>query len=601
MRDFHKYGIDVHGRSSGKIKTTCPRCNETRGHKGDKSLSVDIDRGLVHCFHCQFVFYVPDEAEEREREARKERYRRGSKLPSHFHRPVFDRSKMKLSEEMERYWTEVRRLPQSLLEELRITEQMEMMPQEGKVEKCLCFNYFEGDALVNTKYRSLQKHFKMVSGAELIPYNINSIFGTAECIITEGEFDACAFMAAGRKEVISVPAGAQSNLSWMNRFVESHFEDKKTIYIAVDEDPAGRVLQQELVRRLGAERCKLVHYGPGCKDANEHLVRYGADSLLICLEQAEEIPLEGVFTAADYQEELRAVYENGLSRGADTGWENFDRYCTFEPGRLMVMTGRPGEGKSEFVDELVLRLCLRHDWKIAFYSPENMPVTYHLNKLAEKLIGRKFAPGYGMTEVLYNGVVEWLTANVSHILPDGQAYGIDNILEKARQLVRRRGVRTLVIDPLNRVDQDEGSTEQAFIKQLLNKLCRFATQNKCFVILVAHPRKVNRNEVTGQLRRVEMNDINGSANFGNMADYCLDVDRGEDMVTIYIDKVRFKHLGAGKTSAQFVYNCVSGRYFPCEEAVVCTRQGDKPGPVNTQFDNKNWLENSEEQGCLFNE
>lgn len=37
MRNFHKYGIDTHGRTGGKIKTICPECNATRGHKGNKS------------------------------------------------------------------------------------------------------------------------------------------------------------------------------------------------------------------------------------------------------------------------------------------------------------------------------------------------------------------------------------------------------------------------------------------------------------------------------------------------------------------------------------------------------------------------------------
>ena len=432
---------------------------------------------------------------------------------------------------------------------------------------------------------------------------MDSILGTPECIITEGEFDAVAIIAAGRKDVISVPAGAQSNLTWLDRFVESHFEDKQAIYIAVDEDSAGQSLRQELTRRLGVERCRIVHFGEGCKDANEHLVKYGAESLRICIEQAEEVPLEGIFTAEDCRDDLRSLYENGLQRGADTGWDNFDENCTFEPRRLLVMTGRPGDGKSEFTDELVLRLCLRHEWKIAFFSPENMPIAYHLHKLAEKLTGHRFTPGPGMTEAVYGQAVGWLDRNVSHILPDDGSYGIDHILEKARQVVRRKGVRILVIDPMNRLEQrlEPGQTEMDYITDTLNKLGRFATRNQCLVILVAHPRKVNRNEKDGTRRRVEMNDINGSANFANMSDFCLVVDRNDtkQIATIYIEKVRFKHLGSAHTEAKFVYNHLNGRYWPCEEDVIHTPQGEQLGPVNTQFDNENWLKNNEEQGRLF--
>ena len=602
MRDFKKFNINTRGRSSGKVKTTCPQCNDTRGHKGDRSLSVDIEKGLCYCHHCGYTLHVPDDAEERERQARLDKYRKSARLPSHFRRPAFDPSKTRRSEELERYWTEERCLGQQLLDELRITEQREWMPQSQQEETCLCFNYFEGDTLVNTKFRSRQKHFKMVKDAELIPYNINGILGSREAIITEGEFDACALMTAtGRRDIISVPAGAQNNLTWMDRFVESHFEDKETIYIAVDNDPAGEVLRRELIRRLGAECCKIVHYGPGCKDSNEHLVKYGAQSLCICLQQAEDVPLEGVATADDCRDRLRALFENGLQGGAETGWENLDSHCTFESGRLLVTTGRPGDGKSEFTDELVLRLCLRHGWKIAYYSPENQPVEYHLKKIADKLLGREFAPGYGMTEELYRQIVQWEADNVTHILPGENAYRIDDILVKARQLVRRRGVRTLVVDPMNRLEQDSSMSEREFIRAVLNKLCRFAQRNHCLVILVAHPRKVNRNEQTGELRRVEMNDINGSADFANMADYCINVDRDKkkELVTIYIDKVRFKHLGSSGTEAKFVYNFISGRYFPCEEGIVCTSGREGPGPVNARPDNKCWLKNNEEQGLLF--
>lgn len=222
-----------------------------------------------------------------------------------------------------------------------------------------------------------------------------------------------------------------------------------------------------------------------------------------------------------------------------------------------------------------------------------MPIAYHLHKLAEKLTGHRFTPGPGMTEAVYGQAVGWLDRNVSHILPDDGSYGIDHILEKARQVVRRKGVRILVIDPMNRLEQrlEPGQTEMDYITDTLNKLGRFATRNQCLVILVAHPRKVNRNEKDGTRRRVEMNDINGSANFANMSDFCLVVDRNDtkQIATIYIEKVRFKHLGSAHTEAKFVYNHLNGRYWPCEEDVIHTPQGEQLGPVNTQFDNENWL------------
>ena len=566
MRNFANYQVDIRHRTSGVIKTICNQCLPTRHNKRDRSLRVNIDTGHCHCYHCGADFYVPDDTEEREKAERQAARKRrvAAVIPQHFQRPVFDASKTTLSDATERWLVETRCIPQSVIAELRITEQEEFMPQFGAKERCVCFNYFEGGQLVNTKFRSGKKHFKMVQGAELIPYNIDSLIGQTSCIIHEGELDAASSIAAGFKGVISVPAGANSNLSWLDRFMETQFEALEEIIIAVDTDSAGIRLRDELVNRLGAERCRVVAYGPDCKDANEHLVKYGLESLRIAIEQAVEVPLEGIFTAADLHGDLRALFDNGFGPGAETGWEEMDKICTYERRRNIIVTGTPGAGKSEWVDELVLRLCLRHQWKIGFFSPENIPIVYHLRKLIEKLTGHRFQNGCGMTEGLLARSEEFLAENVSHISLKGNATP-DRVLAKARELVVRRGCRIFVFDPLNRFDHEPapGQTETQYISNLLNKFMEFATQYNCLLILVAHPRKMNRNPTTGATPRVEMYDINGSADFYNKADYGIVVERDKEIgiTRVYVDKVKFKHLGVGGV-ATFVYDPVNGRYLP---------------------------------------
>lgn len=596
MRNFANYQVDIRHRTSGVIKTICNQCLPTRHNKRDRSLRVNIDTGHCHCYHCGADFYVPDDTEEREKAERQaaRKRRAAAVVPQHFQRPVFDASKTTLSDATERWLVETRCIPQSVIAELRITEQEEFMPQFGAKERCVCFNYFEGGQLVNTKFRSGKKHFKMVQGAELIPYNIDSLIGQTSCIIHEGELDAASSIAAGFKGVISVPAGANSNLSWLDRFMETHFEDLEEIIIAVDTDSAGIRLRDELVNRLGAECCRVVAYGPDCKDANEHLVKYGLESLRIAIEQAVEVPLEGIFTAADLHGDLRALFDNGFGPGAETGWEEMDKICTYERRRNIIVTGTPGAGKSEWVDELVLRLCLRHQWKIGFFSPENIPIVYHLRKLIEKLTGHRFQNGCGMTEGLLARSEEFLAENVSHISLKGNATP-DRVLAKARELVVRRGCRIFVFDPLNRFDHEPapGQTETQYISNLLNKFTEFATQYNCLLILVAHPRKMNRNPTTGATPRVEMYDINGSADFYNKADYGIVVERDKEIgiTRVYVDKVKFKHLGVGGV-ATFVYDPVNGRYLPCEEShdpAVPPEQRAR----NTVYDSSCWLPEKE--------
>lgn len=611
MRNFQAYQIDTRGIRGGKIRTLCPQCHANRKKKNERTLRVNIDSGYVRCFHCGWEFRVPDDREEELRKQRREAAQK-NRAPAHFKRPIFNPAMTTLSPQWEDYLVKKRFIPQEVIRTLKLTEQEELIPATGHKERCLCFNYFENGRLVNTKFRTLDKKFKMVTGAELIPYNVDSTLDEPQVIIVEGEFDAMAMMAAGFKSVISVPAGANAGLGYFDRFRATHFDDKRSILIAADMDEAGVNLRNQLLLYFGPERCKLVKFSADCKDANEHLQRHGAESLRIAVEQAQEVPLEGICTVDDLSGEFQAIYQNGLGPGADTGWAEFDAHCTFELNRLAIVTGVPGSGKSEFIDELVLRLCLRHEWDVAFFSPENVPIVYHLTKLAEKITGGRFMEGMLSGPVEYQRVKSFLGAHITHICPNIEATP-DLVLSKCRELAVRKECKVFVFDPLNRFDHvpEPGQTETQYLSGFLNKLTRFVQQYHVLGILVAHPRKMNR-DLKGQSRRPEMYDINGSADFFNKADFGLVVDRDDNagLVRLHIDKVKFKNLGH-PGEILFCYDVESGRYTPFAEAAGCKMVGGKPVRISQIEPAKtprrvNWLdlyppEDSQQQICFENE
>lgn len=617
-RKFENFGINIGTATHGKLRTQCPFCSGSRTHHpGEKCLSVDIDHGLYHCFHCGESGYVPtgEETEQREQQ-RKRREEKLRQRPSKgsYHRPQSFPSEFLIgncavqptAQPLIRYLTETRRLDIGVLRKYQITlpyasyeksqdgsssTSKDASKREYEQVRSIGFNFFDRGEYINVKCRTIDKRFTFLSKGELIPWNIDAVIGKPVCYITEGELDALTLIQCGYLETISVPNGAQKNLSFLDRFVETHFEDKVRIVLALDNDEKGLMLRDELIRRLDADRCQLVEWPEGCKDANDVLVLHGADKVRECMEAAHDIPLVGIQTAGDVSDQLLSLFEHGMKRGAAIGMNGFDDLMTFETGRYMVVSGRPGDGKSEFIDELCLRLCLLHDWKIAYFSPENVPIIYHLRKLCEKLTRYPFQPSPQMTRQLCDACIRWLSENVCHILPgfgeDGivefsekelrgdevkgfngnSANTLDNILSIAHRAVSRRGVRILVIDPLNRIDAEAeyAQHELAWYAHVNNTLSCFARRHKCLVILVAHPRKVNRANLDGKKRRVEMNDINGSADFGNKADYCLIIDRDDDLqlVTAYVDKVKFKHLG-NRGECFLHYDKVSGRYLPCK-------------------------------------
>ena len=567
--------------NDGKKKQFCPECHANRTDKRDKSLSVDWEKCIAHCHYCGKNFFFG-------KTERIGNYRH-PKVPSPMKEKMYHKPAKLVNEtapdDKVLAWFASRGIPAEVVTQEGITQAARSFPQTSQVEKCIVFPYMVEGELVNRKYRTARKHFMLESGAELVPWRIDHIRETPECIITEGEMDALSFIVAGRDDVISVPNGAQKNLTWLDRFIETHLENKERIYIAADTDAKGLDLRAELVRRFGEEKCRIVTYGEGCKDANELLQKSGVEAVRKSIEEAQEVPLEGIYTASDVKEELLALFEKGLQKGAVLGMGELDDMLSLEVGRLMIVTGIPGDGKSEFLDEMAVHLSLNYDWRCAWFSPENFPVTLHHPKLIEKLIGKRFLKGL-ITPTEFEAAVRYLSYNFFDILPE-EGYRVDTILEKAEALVRRKGIRVFILDPYNCLEHQipSGQSETQYISEFLEKLRSFARRRQVLVVLAAHPTKMKRDPLTKQFPVPTMYDISGSAAFFNKADFgiAIERDRTKEVTRVHVQKVKFRHLGYPGV-ASFKYNTHNGRFISIEEG----KTPDIPDIV-PDYDNSNWL------------
>ena len=568
-------------KANQKKKHFCPSCRDRRTNKKDKSLSVDWNTCIAHCHYCgeSFFFgktekignFIPVPTKPKS-------------APKTYRKPGVLTNEEPLDENMLK-WFDGRGIPAEILAKENIRKCCRQMPQTENMERCIVFPYVADGELVNRKYRDAAKNFMLEGGAELVPWRIDHIRDTPECIITEGEMDALSFIAAGRNDVISVPNGAQKNLDYLDRFIESHLENKTLVYIAVDTDKKGLVLRTELIRRLGEERCRIVTYGEGCKDANELMIKGGSAALRQAIREAQEVPLEGIFTAMDVEADLRVLLKDGLQQGATLDMGELDDFLSVETGRLMIVTGIPGDGKSEFLDEMTIRLCLHYDWRCAYFSPENFPVTLHHTKLIEKLLGKRFLKGL-LKPGEFESAISYLSKNFFDILPE-ENYRVDTILEKAEMLVRRKGIRVFVLDPYNCLEHQipKGQSETQYISEFLEKLRSFARRRQVLVVLAAHPTKMKKDPLTKEFPVPTMYDISGSAAFFNKADFGIAVerDRKQGVTRVHVQKVKFRHLGQPGV-ASFFYNTHNGRFVN----FIAPHSPDLPLP-DVPFINNNWL------------
>ena len=451
---------------------------------------------------------------------------------------------------------EARGIPVAVIQQESILCVQAYLPQLEDTVPCLAFPYVKQGQVVNVKYRALTtKAFRQESGAEKVLYRQDHL--TKQTVyIVEGELDALSVVVAGLDAVVSVPDGAPAlrTKQYASKFTyldqdPDPFEGVEKIVLAVDADEPGQVLQRELGRRLGMDRCWFVEWPTDCKDANEVLLTYGPEFLRLCLEQAKPFPVQDVVEVHSLSSRIMERYAHAPARGLSTGWTNVDDFYTVEPGQLTVVTGVPSSGKSEWLDALMLNLALEHDWLFAVCSPENTPVELHVEKLLEKVEGKpiRLGPSDRMSPQEVQDGLTFLQAHLRLIVAE-DALTIQGVLDRATVLVRRVGIQGLVIDPFNEFDhtRERGQTETEYIGLVLGAIKRWARKWGVHVWLVAHPQKLFRRE-DGSYPIPTPYDINGSANFRNKADNCLTVWRDEALpgspVQIHVQKVRHKHIG----------------------------------------------------------
>ena len=542
---FNQYGLE-----SGKSQGICPLCSHTRKpeNKKAKCASYDWDRGLGTCHNCSTSFQLHT-------------YQRKGASERVYVRPEvteFLPVKDKVTE-----WFETRGITQKTLDDLKVGQGPEYMPQTGKTENTIQFNYIMGDQLINVKYRDGRKNFKLYKGAEKVFYNINSIIGYDSCVITEGEMDVLAFHEAGIKNVVSVPNGAtltNNNLDYLDNCID-YFEDKERILLAIDKDEPGQMLQQELVRRLGAETCFIVDFDD-CKDANEYLLKHGKQKLAESIAKARPYPLENVTTFKDIEGEITDFVKNGFKPGFQVGLPNFDEIFSTYTKQFITVTGIPSSGKSDFVDQMVVGYNQQYGWKTAFASPENQPTYLHAHKLMRKVWGDM--PNVGdIGGAKWNEVAEHVNDHFYFI--DMDKYDLDSVLRKGAELVKRKGIKCLVIDPYNKVRDINAKTDDVnrYTMDYLMKIETFAKKYDCLVFIVAHPTKMMKGQ-DGKIQEPTMYNIKGGGEWYDASYHGLLVHRDYDAGTtkVKVLKVKFQNLGENGAEAHFTWDRASGRFVP---------------------------------------
>ena len=434
-----------------------------------------------------------------------------------------------------REWLQGRGIKDNVIDAFKVGEQL----RDGKAYAV--FPYMRDGELVNFKLRNPdeKKDMQQAGGAEPCLFGWHLIDPKARTLaITEGEIDAMTLHQCG-VPALSVNAGA-GNHQWIESDWQ-RLERFSEILVFFDNDEAGNKGAQEVMHRLGVERCKRVVIP--AKDANQWLMD-GAEGVDFecAISDAKPQDPDELRQASDFIGRVKSMFypmgdafrDPCLRLDKDLDW------FEFRPGEMTIWTGYNGHGKSLLLSQVLLGL-MQQDQRVVVFSGEMTP---------ERQLKRMVKQATGLdrpTPAFIDAVGAWITDRLWLFNVVGSS-GLDRLLQVFLYANKRYGATQFVIDSLMMTDvPEDGPGSMTAQKDAMRKMCDFGKRNGCHLHLVAHPRK-GRDEsgAPGKL------DVAGSSKITDGADNVFTVwsalrDEAQEMTDEPDAKLELKKQRNGDT------------------------------------------------------
>jgi twinkle protein len=562
IKSWEDIGIDTYKvQNPSKIhRCVCPSCKGRKPSVKEKDFWFNIEWGSGGCYHtgCELNegVYVD------ESDYKKPPY---TKLPD----TIWDTYKSWGQERAKRGFS------RADMDKMGVQPVNYFWADNKEATTALSYPFYDLDGTVaNIGYRPPIKSlgFRFTSGCEMIFYNLNCLskFKPTDkipyIIITEGFDDCLSWIKAGFEYVLSVPNGVpvvngkptNVRLKYLYRNLEL-LKQAEVVYLATDDDLAGRVLRDELSRRIGREKCREVHYPKlgetPIKDTSD-ILKYGMATGtktidLIKLEEKDNggvyftrCPISGISDNNSDNERLFEALEEEDTEGCTLSFENeamqTDDIITFKKQRVMCWAGMPNVAKTDNWMNAAVRLAVKYGWKFAVWSPETGSTWKVKKALAQIFTGKVIAKNVSFGQRINEEELKQATSfidnhfiilDVKRFLSEENdkkhAFTLQEFLDVSKTLVEEFGVCCVVGDPFNNFEdayarkygQDSLS---ALNTDMLN--CQIYVENyDCALWFVLHPSGTAMKNNKGIMKTFY--DINFGAVFYNKCHVGVIIDR----------------------------------------------------------------------------
>ncbi len=413
-------------------------------------------------------------------------------------------------------------------------------------------NYLDGK-IINVKFRSVQQHpitgewsklFCQVSPTKpCAPYGIDSINllrpdaqPIRQLIITEGEKDRLTLMTCGFPYVLSIANGASTNIEESHEAFDEWIQQAGEIIICGDTDRPGRRLVKLLIEQYQT-RAKVTTLPQGKKDISEVYEAFGSREVQRIIAEAQGISDADIYDLSEHKEDILDIMMGNYDRGYEVGMGGLTDGI-FHPtseGGLIILTGRPNSGKTDFLNCLMAHLMYHNQKRVAFFSFEKPIKGKHVREIARIALGVRNTENMDGAESPEEArqenqkVVDYLSEHMVDFdtktrLPDSNY--IIGMME-AMMNRKKQKIDYLVIDPYVFINMTEGgsrATETEKVRLMLTKLQAWSRTRHIWTVVVAHPR-IQYKDGHEAFPPLDIYSVAGSAQWANLADFLLTVNR----------------------------------------------------------------------------
>jgi twinkle protein len=385
-----------------------------------------------------------------------------------------------------------------------------------------------------------------------------------EVIICEGQIDSMSWYEYGYK-ALSVPAGANNLEKW----IENDFDRLAvfdTIYINMDGDDTGKIAAASIIKKLGAERCKIINLS--FKDINECLQRnFPKSTIDEFVGNASFCDPPDIKRPNDYRDKVWDYYypPKGTFLGISPPWRKAHSIIKFRPAELSIWLGYSGSGKSQMLGQVLLS-TIEQGKQVCIASMEMIPENF-LYKLTRQASAGELKPNRGY----YDSVLDILHNNVFIFERTGTAKR-ERLLASFEYVYKRYGVDQFLIDSLMKLDiaEDDYNSQKSFIEQL----CDFKNKFKVHVHLITHSRKrMNESEAPSKM------DAKGTGAITDLADNVFVVWRNKRKEVLIEKEMAKEMLTAGEMKELQTLRHDADTFWKCEKQ----RNGDYEGTIRLYF------------------